>query len=90
MTYDYRTPWRTEEQADYTSPTQFVGSRNPEQNIEATVKWWLEQKIPGKILPLKMKFCFEEIILSVMKIFNCSSKITHRHSHFWKNVEIDQ
>lgn len=48
MTYDYRTPKRTPNEADFAAPTQFLVGRNESHNIEATVKWWLEQKIPGK------------------------------------------
>ncbi|XP_065204793.1 chitinase-like protein EN03 [Planococcus citri] len=47
MTYDYRTPKRTPNEADFGAPTQFLVGRNESYNIEATVKWWLEQKMPA-------------------------------------------
>nr|ABM55664.1 putative imaginal disc growth factor [Maconellicoccus hirsutus] len=50
MTYDYRTPKRTPEEADFAAPTQFLVGRNESYNIEATVKWWLEQKMPANKL----------------------------------------
>lgn len=46
MTYDYHTPERNEEQADYAAPTQLAGSRKADYNMEDTVKWWLDQKFP--------------------------------------------
>ncbi len=48
MTLDYRTPERTKSEADYSAPLQLIKDRVPEQNVEATVNWWLNQKVPGK------------------------------------------
>jgi chitinase len=50
MTYDFRTPDRTEDQADYAAPTQLVGSRVPEQNLESVVNWWVTEKFPANKL----------------------------------------
>lgn len=47
MTYDFKTPKRLPNEADFAAPTQFITGRNESYNIEAQVKWWLEQKIPG-------------------------------------------
>jgi len=51
MTYDFKTPDRVPNEADYSAPTQYVYNRNQEQNIEAIVKWWSEHGAPvGKLL----------------------------------------
>lgn len=47
MTYDFRTPDRSEELADYSAPLYFVGNRIAEQNVEDNVQWWLSQQVPG-------------------------------------------
>ena len=47
MTFDFQTPDRNEEQADYAAARELGGSRKAEYNVEDNVKWWLEQKIPG-------------------------------------------
>ncbi len=47
MTYDYKTPFRNEFEADYSAPTQFVLGRNSDKNIESTLEYWLSHKVPG-------------------------------------------
>lgn len=50
MTYDYRTPSRNDEQADYSAPTHLVGGRKTEYNIEEDLKWWMTQMPAQKLL----------------------------------------
>lgn len=47
-TFDFRTPKRVKAQADYAHPLFYVYDRNPHQNAEAHVKWWMEQGAPGE------------------------------------------
>lgn len=42
-TFDFRTPKRTKTQADYSAPLHYMYDRNPQQNVNAVVRWWLEQ-----------------------------------------------
>ncbi|KAK3908023.1 Chitinase-like protein Idgf4 [Frankliniella fusca] len=42
MTYDFRTPERTPQEADYPAPLYYVHDRKSYQNVDATVRRWLE------------------------------------------------
>uniref|UniRef100_A0A1B6D586 GH18 domain-containing protein n=1 Tax=Clastoptera arizonana TaxID=38151 RepID=A0A1B6D586_9HEMI len=51
-TFDFRTPKRVKAQADYAHPLYYVYDRNSYQNVDAHVKWWLEQGAPANKLTL--------------------------------------
>ncbi|XP_075214662.1 chitinase-like protein EN03 [Lycorma delicatula] len=42
-TVDFRTPKRTPQQADYSAPLYYIYDRNPQQNVDANVRWWIDQ-----------------------------------------------
>lgn len=46
--FDFRTPKRTKKLADYAHPMYYVYDRDPHQNVDAHVKWWLERGTPCK------------------------------------------
>jgi len=41
-TFDFRTPKRFKPQADYSAPLYYMYDRNPQQNADFHVKWWME------------------------------------------------
>ncbi|XP_073826296.1 chitinase-like protein Idgf3 isoform X1 [Musca autumnalis] len=48
--FDFTTPERNPEEADYTSPTYApiqLGNRLPHYNVEAQVEYWLSQNVPA-------------------------------------------
>lgn len=48
MTYDFRTPERSPLEADYPAPLYYVHDRKSYQNVDATVRRWLEHGTDGK------------------------------------------
>ncbi|XP_011297816.1 chitinase-like protein EN03 [Fopius arisanus] len=47
MAFDQRTPERTPKEADYPAPLYESYGRIPQDNIDATVRYWLEHGTPG-------------------------------------------
>nr|QFZ95587.1 imaginal disc growth factor [Acanthobrahmaea europaea] len=46
--FDYFTPERNPKEADYTSPLYTPQNRNPEQNVDAAVSYWLRSNAPSQ------------------------------------------
>lgn len=49
-TVDFRTPKRSPQQADLSAPLYYIYDRNPQQNVDAVVRWWIEQGADGKFI----------------------------------------
>lgn len=47
MTFDFRTPERSPQEADYPAPLYYVHDRKSYQNVDATVRRWLEHGTDG-------------------------------------------
>lgn len=77
MTLDYKTPEKNEEEGDFSAPMQYVYGREPEDNVEASVKWWKDNQFPGKrtiIRPMIFEIHLK-LHLNISRIFqpiNCS------------------
>jgi hypothetical protein len=48
LAFNYTTPERKPEEADYTAALYQAGSRDINDTVDGTIRWWLERGVPGK------------------------------------------
>jgi hypothetical protein len=48
LAFNYTTPERKPEEADYPAALYQAGGRNINHTADGTIRWWLEEGVPGK------------------------------------------
>jgi hypothetical protein len=48
LAFNYTTPQRKSNEADYPAALYQAGDRDVNQTVDGTIRWWLENSVPGE------------------------------------------
>ena len=55
MAFNYTSPERKHDEADYPAPLYQAGSRDVNNTADGTIRWWLENGVAGKKASLNLR-----------------------------------